>query len=117
LTLGLYWAIWFAAVESEILYHTQGAVAVRKWARVRAVASLVPILNVFMTYRLAVQIREMEIQNKYRRVSTLAAAVLAVVPPFALVYLQSAVNRHWLLHAKHLVMKRRAQATTEPVGA
>jgi len=110
LTLGSYWAFWYASTQREIEFHTQGAVAAPKWLKTGAAMSLLPIVNIWFTYKLAAKVREMESQNKYGHISPALAAVMAILPPLALGYLQSALNRHWLLHAKHLILKRRAEA-------
>ena len=110
LTLGSYWAFWYASTQREIEFHTQGAIPAPKWLKTAAVMSLIPIVNIWCTYKLAAKVREMEAQNKYRHTSPPLAALMAILPPVALGYLQSALNRHWLLHAKHLILKRRAEA-------
>ena len=110
LSIGVYWPIWFAAVQKEMLFHTHSVADSKKVNIWHAFLAVVPLLHLYLTYRLAKQVRAMEAQNKYQYTSPALAMALAIVPPLAVTYLQQALNRHWLLHAKHVVVKRRAQA-------
>ncbi len=110
LSIGVYWPIWFAAVQKEMLFHTHSMADSKKVNIWDALLAVVPLLHLYLTYRLATQVRTMEAQNKYQYTSPALATALAMIPPLAVVYLQQALNRHWLLHAKHVVVKRRAQA-------
>jgi len=110
LSIGIYWPIWFASVQKEMLFHTHSMADSKKVNIWHALLAVVPILHLYLTYRLAKQVRAMEAQNKYQYTSPALATALAIIPPLAVVYLQQALNRHWLLHAKHVVVKRRAQA-------
>ncbi len=117
LSLGLYWGFWFVSVYREIERHTQNAVPVPKWLKLTALVSTLPLLNAWPTYRLACQIREMERQNKYTYMNPQLALFASLLPPVAMFYLQSGLNRHWTLHAKHLILKRRADADAAASGA
>ena len=110
LSVGVYWPIWLAAVQKEMLFHTHSVADSKRVNSWHVLLALVPLLHLYLTYRLAQQVRAMEAQNKYQYTSPALATALAVIPPLAVVYLQQALNRHWLLHAKHVVVKRRAQA-------
>jgi len=116
LSLGVYWGFWFVSVYKEIERHTQNAVPVPKWLKFTALVSIVPLLNAWPTYRLACQIREMERQNKYTFTNPQLALLASLLPPVAMFYLQSGLNRHWTLHAKHLILKRRADAAAAATG-
>jgi hypothetical protein len=102
LSLGLYWLVWFKALAEEAVFHTQAAP--RRIPPFFLAA--IPLVHVFMVYRLATLVRGMEEQNKYRTVNPALAAVYALIPPFAMTYLQDAANRHWLLHARHAAVRR-----------
>ncbi len=116
LSFGLYWSVWFVSVYKEIERHTQNAVPAPKWLKLTAFASMLPLLNVWPTYRLACQIREMERQNKYTYMNPQLVLLASLLPPIAMFYLQSGLNRHWTLHAKHLILKRRADADAAASG-
>lgn len=103
LTLGGYWVTWFGELAREVVWHCQSDDEV---SLPHPVWSAFPLLHIFMIYRLAQVVEGMETQNHYRKVSPSLAACLAVFPPFAMAYLQSAVNQHWLLHVKHYLSKR-----------
>ncbi len=117
LSLGSYWVFWFVSICKEIEHHTQNAVPAPKWLHFSAVVSALPVVNLWTVYRLACQIREMEKQNKYTYINPGLAMLTAFLPPVALFYVQGALNRHWLLHAKHLILKRRAEAAAAATGA
>lgn len=110
LSLGAYWPAWFAAVQKEMLFHTHSVTEQKGASTWSAFFAVVPVLHFYLTFKLAAQVRAMEAQNKYLNTSPAFATALAVFPPLAMAYLQRALNRHWLLHAKHLVVKRRTQA-------
>jgi hypothetical protein len=44
----------------------------------------------------------MEEENRYVNTNPWLAALLGLFPPLATVYLQSAANRHWFLHVRHV---------------
>jgi hypothetical protein len=105
LSLGVYWFVWFRDMAHELAFHIQN----EKEAGTKmppAIFALVPFVHVFMVFRLAKLLRNMEEQNKYRSVSPKIAALFSLIPPFAMTYLQDAANRHWLLHAKHAAVRR-----------
>jgi hypothetical protein len=60
-----------------------------------------------MIWRLAKEVEILEAQNGYQSVSVGLATFLAFFPPLALAYLQSEVNRHWLMHARQVWLRRR----------
>jgi hypothetical protein len=43
----------------------------------------------------------MEMQNGYRSTNTFLATLAAVFPPFYMIMIQSALNKHWRLHVYH----------------
>jgi hypothetical protein len=105
LSLGVFWFTWFGELAREASFHSRGANASPLPPTVLA---LVPFVHIFMVYKLAQLVSEMETQNHYRSVSPRLAAVLAIFPPAALAYLQSAANKHWLLHVRHAVARKEA---------
>ena len=109
MTLGIYGVVWFHTMRREIDFHTQGSGASPIVSWLSALLSAVPILSIMPTYHLAVSIGQMEAQNRYRHVSPVKAALCGIFPPLAVAYLQAQMNRHWLLHAKHLVLKRHGE--------
>ena len=101
LSVGVYWSLWFAATTQEMRFHSQIAGHWEKASPFPALLAMIPLLHMYMIYRLAKQLVAMEEQNKYRYTSPILAVSLAILPPLAMAYLQHALNRHWLLHAKH----------------
>lgn len=104
LTIGTLWAFWMRDVAREVTFHSRNNDKVpmpSHWL------SLIPVFHMVMTYKLAKMVVEMEAQNKYRSVSPAVATLFSIFPPFAMAYLQDAVNRHWLLHVRHVVAKKR----------
>lgn len=97
-SLGILWGVWFKQASQEVAFHAENAT---KSKLPPAWLSIIPGVHIYMIYRLAVAVRTMEDQNRYRSISVALATVFALVPPFALAYLQDALNRHWLLHVKH----------------
>ena len=107
LSLGVYWPVWYSEVAREAVHHSRNS---NRSPLPPGVLAMVPILHFFMIFKLAKLVSEMESQNRYRSVSPVIAAVFAIFPPFALAYLQDAVNRHWLLHTKHTLVKKRSDS-------
>lgn len=105
LSLGFYWAAWFGELAREMAWHARG---LPRSPLKPAVLALIPGLHVYMTYRLAQLICEAEVQNKYRSISPGLAALFSLCPPLAMAYLQDAANRHWLMHVRHALAKKRA---------
>lgn len=64
----------------------------------KMISALIPVWHMVEAYRLAKIITFMEIQNGYKRTSPMLAALLSIIPPFAMMYLQSSMNAHWTLH-------------------
>lgn len=99
LTLGMYWVIWFREFSLEIATHTSSRFKSRTYPYWWAAF---PLLHLLMIYRLACSVREMEEENRYANTIPWLAALLGFLPPLATVYLQSAANRHWFLHVRHV---------------
>lgn len=64
---------------------------------------LIPGYHFLLFYRLGKLILQMEVQNHYKKTSPLNVLFLSLFPPFAVFYLQRAMNRHWKLHVAHAV--------------
>lgn len=105
LSLFTYFAFWYGELGREVAFHARSD---GKSPLPPAFLSIVPGVHFYMIYRLAKLMTEMEAQNKYRSVSPWVATIFGLFPPFALAYLQDAANRHWLLHTKHTLVKKRA---------
>ncbi len=104
LTLGLSCPFHYNEMASEIAFHTKSQSDHKLGP---GFLVLVPIVQVWMIWHLAKQVQALEQQNSYRSVSIILAMFLSFCPPLALAYLQSEVNRHWLLHARQVWLKKR----------
>jgi hypothetical protein len=100
-TLGVLWAVWMNELAREVTLHCGPGKQKQAMTLPPAFLAMIPGFHVYMTWRLAKLISEMEAQNRYSVVSPGTAAWLALFPPFAMAYLQDAVNKHWLLHVRH----------------
>ncbi len=99
LTLGLSSYFWYQKAMTEVLYHLDDPL--RSLSRESDYYALVPLLHIRQYYRLAIIILQMEVQNNYQKTKPLLAAILAIFPPFAQIYLQKSLNTHWLKHIAH----------------
>ena len=99
-SLGIYWFYWFRGMTLEIKNHCTH-IEVSELPPVWL--SAVPLVHIYMVYRLATKLRDMEAENHYEFTLPWLAALLAIFPPLALIYLQGAANKHWLLHVRHLM--------------
>ena len=99
LTLGGYWWDWFVKASDEVAWHLTGSVrakmALPLWF------CMIPGLHLLVAYKLARAVRDMEMQNGYRSTSPFMAMLAAVFPPFYILMIQSALNKHWRLHVYH----------------
>jgi hypothetical protein len=98
-TFGIYWIYWYRACVRELSWHMYNDFKIKGYPP--SIFSLIPVAHMMMIYYLAELMRNAESQNQYRRTSPLLASVLALFPPFAILYLQSALNHHWRLHVQH----------------
>ncbi len=105
LSLGLACPYYFGELASEIAFHTRSESEHRLGP---AFLVLIPIVQFWMIWRLAKDVQSLEKQNGYQSVSVALATFLGFFPPLALAYLQSEVNRHWLLHARQVWLRRRS---------
>lgn len=104
LTLGGYWWDWFARASEEVSWHVTGSSKVNFVLPVWA--CMIPGLHLVMAYFLARMVSHMEIQNGYRSANPWLATLAAIFPPFYIVMIQSALNKHWRLHVYHSAMPR-----------
>lgn len=99
LTLGGYWGSWVDRVSEELTWHLSGS------SRVNFVLpmwmALIPGVHLYFAWMLARLLSEVEMQNGYRTISPAFAVFLALIPPFYMLSIQSAMNRHWRLHVYH----------------
>lgn len=104
LTLGGYWWDWFARSSEEVSWHVNGSSKVNFVLPVWC--CLIPGLHLVLAYMLANMVSKMEMENGYRGVNPLLATMLALCPPFYILMIQSALNRHWRLHVYHSATPR-----------
>lgn len=105
LTLGYGWKTWYEQAMIECSYHIDDPNALESLKGLWKV--LIPGPHMFKIYSLARLVLQMEVQNHYRRTSPLLSFILALVPPLAVIYLQSAINKHWRLHICHFVQNKK----------
>lgn len=107
LTLFTYFAVWYRDLGREVAFHSKSE---GKSPLPPFILAIVPGVHFYMIYKLAKLMTDMEAQNKYRSVSPWVATVFGCFPPFALAYLQDAANRHWMLHTRHTLVKKRVDS-------
>lgn len=100
LTLFTYWVVWYREAIREITWHSSNSRSNPTGLPLWFVA--IPIVHLYMVYCLAAMIQRAEQQNQYSVTSPILAAVLSLFPPFAVMYLQSALNKHWDLHVRSI---------------
>ena len=98
LTLGLYGYFWARSVASELLWHMHKRFDPPHGTLPPFFTAVVPGFHIYFAYCLASLIRAAEKQNGYTRTSPALAAFLSILPPLALFYLQTSLNRHWAMH-------------------
>jgi len=59
---------------------------------------MIPGVHLLLAYDLAKAVRYMEMQNGYRSTKPWLATLAAIFPPFYILMIQSALNKHWRLH-------------------
>ncbi len=94
---GVYYTGWLLGAMREVVWHMDHDTAVKRHVKHPWMA-WVPGLHVKATWDLACLIRAMEEQDGYTSTRPVTAAALSIVPPLACVYLQHALNDHWLIH-------------------
>lgn len=109
LTLGISWWFWFKRTLQDVSWHMTGAHHPKNWPPIFLAA--LPIAHIYMAYRLALFVRQVENQNHYQVIRPWLAALLAIFPPFAMYYIQDTINRHWRLHVKYVVKQKYSQQT------
>jgi hypothetical protein len=97
MTLGAYWFIWVNELAKEIRFHSNPEAN----KSIPTFLAFIPIVHIYGTFRLAAAMRDLERENKYENTIPWLAAVLSVIPPLAIVYLQDCANAHWWLHVRH----------------
>jgi hypothetical protein len=104
LTLGGYWWDWFARSSEEVSWHVNGSSKVNFVLPVWC--CLIPGVHLVLAYLLADMVSKMELENGYHGVKPILATILALFPPFYILMMQSALNRHWRLHVYHSAAPR-----------
>ncbi len=104
LTLGGYWWDWFARSSEEVSWHVNGSSKVNFVLPVWC--CLIPGVHLVLAYLLADMVSKMELENGYRGVKPAFATIMALFPPFYILMMQSALNRHWRLHVYHSATPR-----------
>jgi hypothetical protein len=59
---------------------------------------MIPGVHLILAYALARNVMQMEGQNGYRTINPIMVTLAALFPPFYILVIQSALNRHWRLH-------------------
>jgi hypothetical protein len=103
LSVGLFWYFWFRDTAREVSFHGTN---VDKSGLPPAILALIPGIHIFMAYKLGAAVRFMEEQNKYKQTSPWLAAMFSIIPPFAVAYLQDAMNNHWMMHVKYSLKRK-----------
>ena len=96
LTLGGYWWDWFARVSEEVNWHVNGTT--RLHSILPTWMCMIPGVHLILAYALARNVMQMEGQNGYRTINPIMVTLAALFPPFYILVIQSALNRHWRLH-------------------
>lgn len=104
LTLGGYWWDWFARSSEEVSWHVNGSSKVNFVLPIWC--CMIPGVHLVLAYLLANMVSKMEMENGYRGVKPVLATMLALFPPFYILMMQSALNRHWRLHVYHSATPR-----------
>ncbi len=104
LTLGGYWWDWFARSSEEVSWHVNGSSKVNFVLPIWC--CMIPGVHLVLAYLLANMVSKMEMENGYRGVKPVLATMLAIFPPFYMLMIQSALNRHWRLHVYHSATPR-----------
>lgn len=96
-TFGFAHVAWLLGSLREVVWHLDHNAEVNR--RVRHLwMAWVPGLHLKTTWDLACLIRAMEEQDGYTSTSPVVAVMLGVFPPLSAIYLQHAMNDHWLVH-------------------
>jgi len=96
LTLGGYWWDWFARVSEEVNWHVNGTTRLN--SMLPTWMCMIPGVHLILAYALARNVTQMEVQNGYRTIRPIVVTMAALFPPFYILVIQSALNRHWRLH-------------------
>ena len=105
ITFGYGWKSWYEQAMIECSYHIDDPNALENLKGAWKV--MIPGPHLFKIYSLARIVLQMEVQNHYRRTSPLLSFLLSLVPPLAVLYLQSAINKHWRLHICHFIQNKK----------
>lgn len=97
LSCGVYYTGWLLGAMREVVWHMDHDTAVNRHVKHPWMA-WIPGFHVKATWDLACLIRAMEEQDGYTSTRPVTAAALSMVPPLACIYLQHALNDHWLIH-------------------
>lgn len=97
ITCGIYYTGWLLGAMREVVWHMEHDTIIRRHIS-KPWMAWIPGLHMKATWDIACLIRLMEEQDGYTSTRPVTAAVLSVVPPLAAVYLQHALNDHWLIH-------------------
>lgn len=121
LTLGVYYTGWLLGAMREVVWHMDHDTSIRRHVAHPWMAWL-PGFHVKATWDLACLIRAMEEQDGYTSTRPVTAAMLSVFPPLASIYLQHALNDHWLVHClegavTYLPMQKELNTTSSTSSA
>ncbi len=104
LCLGSYF--WNKATIMDIHWHVDQNCHKSRSASLLGLLSLIPGLWCVAYFLVSREILKMEKQNGDPNVWTWWAAILGLVPPLAIYYLQNKVNEHWQKHILHVKNRR-----------
>ncbi len=97
ITCGIYYIGWLLGAMREVVWHIDHDTIIRRHIS-KPWMVWIPGLHIKATWDFACLIRTMEEQDGYTSTRPVTAAFLSVVPPLAAIYLQHAMNDHWLIH-------------------
>lgn len=96
-TFGFGHVAWLLGSLREVVWHLDHDANVNRYVKHQWMA-WIPGLHLKTTWDLACLIRAMEEQDGYTSTSPHVAVMLGVCPPLSSLYLQHAMNDHWLVH-------------------
>jgi hypothetical protein len=112
LSCGFYYTAWILTALREVVWHLDHDTLIHRHVE-RPWLAWIPGGHMIVTWDVARLIRAMEEEDGYTSTSPKLAVFLALMPPLAVVYLQHAMNDHWLIHC--IGAEASCSKTTGPV--
>lgn len=94
---------WVQNFREELQWHLDHAHF--KKSPINSWLALVPFFHFVVFYQLSGVMLAAEMQNNYRSVSTYKTLILSLFPPISIFYLESAAQKHWNSHLRHIQKK------------